>query len=140
MVTNNPRGRVAGRVFAAHVFGLSITGIAGTIGTTAGFSIEGAGLGLWLGGLLSVPWVVVVGLLVWWRGGLIDRHPFAFATIGPVVVIASWGVVTGATFEKTVVISAVASSIFYLCAIGAEHWLSSRHRMRGDQTFTSKSL
>jgi hypothetical protein len=48
-------GKVAGRVLAAHVFGLCITGIAGTIGTTAGFSIAGASLGLWLGGILSVP-------------------------------------------------------------------------------------
>ena len=124
MAVNGSRSRVAKRVLAAHAFGLCITGIAGTVGTSEGFSFDGAGLGLWLGGFLSLPWMVALGIAIWWRGRKFDRHPVAFATIGPVLVIVSWGLVTGAFFEKAVVISSVASSAFYLTTIGVQHAVS----------------
>lgn len=124
MAVMGSRGRVTKRVLAAHAFGLCITGIAGTIGTSEGFSFDGAGLGLSLGGLLSLPWMAALGIAIWWRGRQIDRHPIAFATIGPVIVGVSWGLVTGAFFEKAVVISSVASSAFYLTTIVAQHALS----------------
>ena len=114
------RRRVAKRVALAHAFGLCVTGIVGTIGTTAGLSFDGAGLGLYLGGLLSLPWMAALGVLIWFRGRQIDRHPIAFAIVGPVVVGASWGLLTGAIFEEAVVISSVASSAFYLTAIAAQ--------------------
>lgn len=120
MTVIGSRRIVAKRVALAHTFGLCITGIVGTIGTSAGVSFDGVGLGLYLGGLLSLPWMAVLGFVIWFRGRQIDRHPLAFAIIGPVVVGASWGLVTGAYFDKAVVISSVASSAFYLAAFAAQ--------------------
>lgn len=133
------RGRVAKRVLAAHAFGLCMTGIAGTIGTSEGFGIDGAGVGMYLGGLLSLPLLVALGAVIWWRGRQLDRHPVAFTIIGPVVVCASWGLVAGAFFEKAVVISTVASSIFYLCSIGAAFALSGLRRVWSNQTKVPES-
>lgn len=120
MTAIGSRRAVAKRVVLAHIFGLCVTGIVGTIGTSEGLSFDGVVSVLYLGGLLSLPWVAVLGLLIWFRGQQIDRHPIAFAIIGPVVVGASWGIVTGAFFEEAVVISSVASSVFYLATIAAK--------------------
>lgn len=101
------------RVIAAHGFGLCVAGVTDTIGTTAGFNIGGAGLGLWLGGVLSIPWMAILGGVIWFRGTMIEDHPFLFATFGPAFVIGSWALL-GAAFIREVAISSVSSSVLYL--------------------------
>jgi hypothetical protein len=121
MAMTGSRSRVAKRVVLAHFFGLCVTGIVGSIGTSEGLSFDGVGLGLVLGGLLSLPWMAVLGIVIWRCGRQIDRHPIAFAISGPVAVVLSWGLVTGAFFDQAVVISSVASSVFYLAMTAAQH-------------------
>lgn len=88
-------------------------GMAGTIGTTTGFSVAGGGLGLSLGGLISLPWIVALAVVIWRFGGWIALHPIQFAVVGPVVVVASYAIFAGA-FLDAVAISCVASSLCYL--------------------------
>ncbi len=88
----------------------------GTIGTTAGFSVGGGGLGLFLGGLLSIPWMAVLATVIWFYGGWIKRHPFLFALIGPIVVCASYALLAGA-FLDAVAVSSVTSSVCYLLLV-----------------------
>jgi hypothetical protein len=100
-------------VVVAHAVGLWTAGMVSTIGTTAGFSVAGGGLGLFLGGLLSLPWMMGVAAVVWLYGGWIERHPLVFALTGPVVVCGSWALLAGA-FLDAVALSSITSSIFYL--------------------------
>ncbi|MBY8826821.1 hypothetical protein [Hephaestia mangrovi] len=117
------------RVIAAHAFGLSIAGIADTIGTTAGFNIGGAWLGLWLGGVLSIPWMLILGAIIWFRGRVIEDHPFLFAVLGPPLVIGSWALL-GETFIREVAISSVSSSLFYLALFYGMRLLTAARQKR----------
>ena len=85
----------------------------GSIGTTAGFSFLAGGLGLYLGGLMSIPWMVALIALIWFYDGLIERHLFAFVLIGPVFVCGTYALLGGAWLDA-VAISSVASSVCYL--------------------------
>ncbi|MCE7797571.1 hypothetical protein LWE61_13550 [Sphingobium sufflavum] len=108
------RLRVFGRVAAAHIFGLSVTGSYGTIGTTAGFNvITGSFLGIFLGGLLSVPWIIALSILIWFRASWIERHPLIFSIIGPPLIIASYALLGGA-FLDAITLATISASIFYL--------------------------
>jgi hypothetical protein len=115
VVVNKPASRstTAGKVIVAHAVGLWASGMASTIGTTAGFSVAGGGLGLFLGGILSIPWMIALAILIWFYGGWIDRHPVLFAIVGPVVVCGSYALLAGA-FLDAVAVSSVTSSIWYL--------------------------
>ncbi len=106
------RSIVARRVVIAHLVGLWTTGMVGTIGTTAGFSVGGGGLGLFLGGLLSLPWMIALAIVIRFDGGWIERHPFLFAVIGPVVVCASYALLAGA-FLDAAAVSTTTSSVCY---------------------------
>ena len=110
------RGTIAIRVLIAHVCGLGVSGISDTIGTTSGFSIAGAGLGLFLGGLLSVPWMIALGVLIWFQGRTIETHPVIFAVFGPALVCGSWALLAGGFFRE-VATSSVASSLSYLLLV-----------------------
>lgn len=116
MNVSSSRSTIAGRLVIAHVVGLWTAGMVGTIGTTAGFSVGGGGLGLLLGGLLSLPWMAVLATLIWFYSGWIKRHPFIFALTGPIVVCASYALLGGA-FLDAVAISSVTSSICYLLLV-----------------------
>ena len=129
MAERGIRGELAARVIAAHSFGLCLAGVADTIGTTAGFDIWGAGLGLWLGLVLSLPWMVILGLVIWLRGTMIEDHPFLFVTFGPMFVIGSWALL-GTTFIREVAISSVSASLFYLVLTFGLRLLSATWRKR----------
>ncbi len=116
MGTGTVRGNIAIRVLISHVCGLCVSGISDTIGTTSGFSIEGAGLGLFLGGLLSLPWLIALGALIWFQSRTIETHPVIFAVFGPAVVSGSWALLAGGFFRE-VAISSVASSLIYLLLV-----------------------
>lgn len=67
-------------------FGLMATGVVGTIGTSAGFNpFTGVFLGLFLGGIFSIPFVVVFCGLIWLRAAWVDRHPILFVGGGAVL-------------------------------------------------------
>jgi hypothetical protein len=110
------RRTISKRLAVAHLVGLWTTGMAGTIGTSAGFSFLGGGWGLFLGGLLSLPWILALFAVVWRWHGWVDRHPVQFALIGPIVVSGSYAAIDGA-FLKFVAISCVTSSICYLLLV-----------------------
>lgn len=101
------------KVIIAHAMGLCASGMASTIGTTAGFSVAGGGLGLFLGGILSIPWMLALAIFIWFYGGWIDRHPVLFAVVGPVVVCGTYALLAGA-FLDAVAVSSVTSSICFL--------------------------
>jgi len=107
------RSRVAGRVVIAHAVGLWTAGMVGTIGTTAGFSVLGGGIGLYLGGILSIPWISALAAAIWFYGKWIDKHPYVFALAGPVITCGSYAVLAGA-FLDAVAVSSVTSSACYL--------------------------
>lgn len=107
------RGSILGRIGLAHAVGLWVAGMAGTIGTTSGFSFAGGGLGLFLGGILSLPWIIALVAVVWFWGGWIERHPFAFVLIGLVVVCGTYALLAGGFFDA-VAISSVTSSLAYV--------------------------
>jgi hypothetical protein len=85
----------------------------GTLQSSAGFSIGGGAFILFLGGVLSLPWIIGLTCFIWFYGSLIERHPFAFAIIGPVVVCGTWAATFGA-FWEAVALSAAVSSVCYL--------------------------
>ncbi len=119
------------RIIVAHVFGLCVTGISDTIGTTSGFSIGGAGIGLFLGGILSTPWMAALGLLIWFKSAPIEGHPIKFAIAGPALVIGSWALLSGSGgFLQEVAISAISSSLLYLTLVFAPHLLRAGCRAR----------
>jgi hypothetical protein len=107
------RSKLIGHILLAHACGLAICGMCLTIGTTAGFSISGAGLGIFLGGLASIPWIVGLMAAVWFYGGLIEQHPFYFALLGPLIVTGTYALSLGG-FWESVAISTTASSGAYL--------------------------
>lgn len=93
----------------------------GTIGTTAGLSVIGGGLYLFLGGIVSIPWMTALATVIWFRGGWIERHPFIFAFTGPIIVCGTYTWLAGA-FLDAVAISCVTSSAFYLLLVLWGNW------------------
>ena len=108
----NLRARIFGRIAVAHVVGLWTVGMYGTIGTTAGFSVLGGALGLFLGGVLSIPWLVALAAIVWFCAPKLDRHPIIFVLIGPLLVCGSWWVLSGAQLLEVTISSAVSSAVY----------------------------
>ena len=140
MMVQRPRDGAALflRVFVAHVIGLWIVGVLGTIGTTAGFSLSGGGLGLFLGGILSLPWLAVLLVVIHFYGGWIERHPVAFALTGPPLVDASYAVSFGGFLDAGAIASASASAFFLLLT-----WLGTRAmqaRLTGARQATCRIL
>lgn len=90
-----------------------------TIDTTAGFNVMGGLLGLLLGGIWSVPWVIALTGLIWLYGEWIERHSLVFAMSGPPIVCAISALIGPPFFLKFVAISCVASSVAYLVL---SHW------------------
>jgi hypothetical protein len=116
-----PRSLIAGRVIIAHGVGLFTTGIASTIGTSAGFNVLGGAWGLTLGLVLSTPWMAALAIIIWLYGGWIERHPILFAVIGPLVVCGSFAILAG-PFLKDVAISSVTSSFCYLAIVACQRF------------------
>lgn len=112
----SPRAIVFRRVVIAHAVGLSAAGMADTVGTTAGFSVGGAGLGLFLGGLLSLPWIAALAALIWYYASWIERHTVLFAVAGPMIVCGTYALLARAFLEE-VAFSSVAASITYMLLV-----------------------
>ena len=110
------RSTISRRVVIAHALGLWTSDMLGTIGTTAGFSVGGGWLGLFLGGLISLPWLAALATVIWFYSDWIERHPFVFALIGPLVVCASYALLAGA-FSDATAVSSVTSTICYLLLV-----------------------
>lgn len=109
----NSRSELIGNILIAHAAGLFTAGVVGTIGTTSGFTLSGGVLGLVLGGFISMPWLAAIAVIVWRYGGAIERHPVAFALVGPVLVFGTYALLVGA-FLEAVAVSCAVSSICYL--------------------------
>ncbi|CAN5188960.1 hypothetical protein BH10PSE2_BH10PSE2_09220 [soil metagenome] len=82
-----------------------------SVGTTSGFSILSGALGLFLGGMLSIPWVILMFILVWIWGSFLERHPLWFSTVGFTVVV---GAQIQASFRTEVAVACGAASAFYV--------------------------
>ena len=104
------RGRLFFRVCAAHFAGLFVTGLCGSIGTTAGFG-SGIGTVMFLGALLSIPWFAALTLVIWWAGGWLSNHILVLVLLGPILVSASYGIVFGRPLLNAVAISSITSSV-----------------------------
>ena len=113
MTASSSRSLIALRVLFCHAIGLWTAGIIGSIGTTAGFSFSSGGLGLLLGGILSLPWMLAVAIAIWFNAAWIERHPFAFIATGMAVVCGSYALLGGAWLDA-VAISSGTSSLCYL--------------------------
>jgi hypothetical protein len=106
--------------------------MAGSLGTTTGFSFLTGGLGLFLGGILSIPWMVALAVFIWFCERWIERHPVVFAVVGPIVVCGTYALLTRA-FLDAVAVSSFTSAICYLLLT---LWLGFRRRTQGRLTAT----
>jgi hypothetical protein len=122
MVRPNSRSELFCTILIVHAVGLFAAGVVGTIGTTAGFSLSGGGIGLFLGGLISIPWLAGIAVLIWFYGSQIERHPIAFALIGPLMVVGSYNLIVGAFWESVAVSCTVSSA----CYLPLAYWRSNR--------------
>lgn len=118
------RSLIVGHVLLSHAIGLSVAGMVGTMGTATGFSVGGAGLGLFLGGIISVPWIAALTAMIWFYGRVIEQHPVYFAMLGPIIVCGTYAATFGA-FLDFVAVSSVASSFCYLVLARWHHRKSS---------------
>jgi hypothetical protein len=109
--------RIVRRIIGAHILGLYGVGVLGTIGTSAGFDIFGGWLGVWLGGIVSVPLIVPVLLLAAHFATIVDRHPVWFATCGPFVVGSIVALGLDVQAGGIVAASGGISSLFYLMMV-----------------------
>jgi hypothetical protein len=100
--------------------GLAVTGLYGSIGTTAGFG-SGADAAVFLGGMLSLPWFFVLSLVIWFAGSWLVQHEFVLPIVGPVVVCGSYFALFGHALLDAVAISCVTSSIVLLGCIAWRH-------------------
>jgi hypothetical protein len=113
------------QVSAAHLIGLTVLGLGDTIGATAGF---GSGLGsvIFLGGVLSLPWLPVLVIAIWWKSIWIDHHILTFAIIGPILVGASYFMIGGfLAFELTATSAAISSVALLLIRAAMRLFVSS---------------
>lgn len=116
------RTKILGRVALAHILGLWAAGIMGTIQSDAGLDLgEGAFIGIFLGGLLSVPWLLGLAAIIWFYSDRLERHPILFALLGPLVVCGTWAVTFGAMLEA-VALSTAVSSACYLVLVFSARW------------------
>lgn len=115
------RSKIFGRILVAHAVGLWVAGMEGSIGTTAGFDFFSGALGLFLGGVISIPWIAVLAATIWFQGGVIERHPLLFAIIGPITVCTSYAMLAS-PFLDAVAISCVTSSLCYLGLVYFGRW------------------
>jgi hypothetical protein len=120
MANASPRAILFLQVCAAHVVGLAVTSLYGSIGTTAGFG-SGAGAAIFIGGMLSLPWFFVLSLIIWFAGSWLVQHELVLPIVGPVVVCASFVVLFGRTLLDIVAVSCVTSSITLLGCIAGKH-------------------
>jgi len=120
MADASPRTVLFLQVCVAHFVGLAVTGLFGSIGTTAGFG-SGAGAAIFVGGILSLPWFFVLSLVIWFAGSWLAQHQLVLPLVGPMAVCASYFVLLGRTFLDAVAVSCVASSIFLLGCIAGRH-------------------
>jgi hypothetical protein len=105
------RARMVGRVFFAHAVGLSVVGIAGTSPEVA---FLGLFIGIFMGGILSLPWMIALAILILIRGEWLEQHPVVFAICGPLSVIGSWLVLAGSPWLIPVALSCGISSVLVL--------------------------
>ena len=111
---DDPGCAMAFRTTVAHAVGLSAAGMIGTIGTTSGFSVNGAFLGLLFGGILSFPWLIALWICVARYASWMEAHPFGFFVLGPIFVLATWWLVVGEIFLDAVAVSCVTSAVLVL--------------------------
>lgn len=111
------RSELMSTILIAHAVGLFAAGVAGTIGTTSGLSFSGGGLGLLVGGMLSIPWLVVIGVFVWFQGGLIERNTIGFAVLGPILVCGTYAYFMEVFWQATAISSVVSSAVYLPLAL-----------------------
>jgi hypothetical protein len=119
------KSTIAVRVVTSHAVGLWVSGMLGTIESTAGFSVGGGWFGLFIGGLFSLPWMVILAIMIWHYSGWIERHPILFALIGPIAVCASYAVLASAFLFETATSCVVASMCFIILTM-LNDYLSSK--------------
>jgi len=125
MRTPGVRRAFAFRAGLSHLFGLSIADLYDTIGTTAGFG-SGFGVGIFAGGMISIPWFLGLCVVVWLFGEQLERNLLAFCIGGPAVVCALWGLFNGGSLLAAVAISSVAASVAFLGLTAIERRIASR--------------
>ena len=112
----SPRALLFVQVCAAHLLGLVVTDLYGTIGTTAGFG-SGFGIAAVLGGILSIPWFCARTLVIWFWGTWLARYALVLPLIGPFMVCGTFGAVFGFPLLSAVPMSCITSSIVLLLCI-----------------------
>ncbi|TYC96875.1 hypothetical protein FMM79_00420 [Novosphingobium sp. BW1] len=65
---------------------------------------------LLIGGLFSIPWMVVLGLSIWKAGAWLSEHILIFCLIGPLLVCGSWFLLLGTPMLDAVGLSCAVSS------------------------------
>jgi hypothetical protein len=107
------RDRLLIRVCVAHLVGLFVVGLWGSIGSTSGDSLGGVGVGGLLGVIMSAPWFAALLLFVWFHADWIRRHVLIFCLCGPPLVCGSWLLIFGTAMLDLVAVSCAASSSVY---------------------------
>ncbi|EJU13845.1 hypothetical protein LH128_06602 [Sphingomonas sp. LH128] len=75
-----------------------------------------------IGGLLSLPWLIVLGLLIWKAGAWLSEHIIAFCSVGPAVVCGSWLLLFGTPMLDAVGLSCTVSSATVLAMRFVPRW------------------
>jgi len=92
--------------------GLLIAGIIGAIGTDTDVA-TGAFLGLWLGGIISMPWALAIVAVISFKPGWTARHPFIFAACAALVTFVGYGLLSQ-RLDIAVAITCAVSAVCYM--------------------------
>jgi hypothetical protein len=105
----------------AHLFGLSVVGFYGTIGTSGGFG-NGAWAGMLAGGIISIPWFAVLLAVIWFFSKFYWQNFLLLSIFGPTLVCGSWWLLDGSTLLDAVALTSIVDSIAFLAIISFVRW------------------
>jgi hypothetical protein len=116
MELRSKRAELIGAAFVAHLTGLLVVGLYGTIGTSGGFG-NGAWAGTLAGSIISIPWFAALIAVIWFFPEFYWRHFIAMCIVGPAVVCGSWWLLDGSDLIDAVALTAIVGSIAFVCII-----------------------
>jgi hypothetical protein len=119
------RSGLAFRAGLSHFLGLCVADLYGTTGTTAGFG-SGFGVGIFAGGIISIPWFLCLCVMIWLFAERIERNVLAFCICGPAIVCGLWWILSGSELLAAVAISSVTASVAFLVLTAIERRIVSR--------------
>lgn len=121
MRLTTPRARISARILLAYLAGVIVASLAACwdIGT-----FKHVDVALFTAGLTSLPWLILLSVIIWFFSEFIDRRPVYLVVLGPIFVVVSWYLIAGLLFLVFVAIACLMASITYF-------WLTLYSRRTG---------